>query len=99
MLNIGKFSIASASGVFPDGTPFSLPEDHPPPEPMQVSDDMRNTIVYLCLPTRRPGTLEVDVSQDKEGLARYVPKEYDVRDASRQNVDSAVMQVGNFRWR
>lgn len=99
LLSIGKFSIASARGVFPDGTPFRIPDDYAPPAPMDVSDDMRNTLVYLCLPARRPGTLEVDESEDEEGLARMAPREYDVRDASRQTVDTAVVQVGTLRLR
>ncbi|MFK8017737.1 MAG: type VI secretion system baseplate subunit TssK [Gammaproteobacteria bacterium] len=99
LLAIGKFSIASARGVFPDGTPFCIPEDHAPPAPMDVSDDMRNTQVYLCLPLRRPGTLEVDAGDDQEGLARHKAREYDVRDASQQAVDTAVIQVGTPRMR
>ncbi|MBT8115287.1 MAG: type VI secretion system baseplate subunit TssK [Arenicella sp.] len=99
LLAIGKFSIASASGVFPDGTPFNIPDDYAPPAPMDVSDDMRNTVVYLCLPARRPGTLEVDDGDDAEGLARLSSREYDVRDATRQTVDTAVVQVGNLRLR
>ncbi len=29
-LGIGKFAVATAKGVFPDGTPFDIPEDAPP---------------------------------------------------------------------
>ena len=31
-LSIGKVAVASAQGVFPDGTPFNIPEDDRPPE-------------------------------------------------------------------
>ena len=33
MLRIGKVAISSAKGVFPDGTPFNIPDDDPPPTP------------------------------------------------------------------
>ncbi len=99
LLAIGKFSIARATGVFPDGTPFSIPDDYAPPPPMTVSDDIRNSVVHLCLPARRPGTVEIDDGRDEEGLARLTSSEYEVRDATRQSVDAAVVQVGSLRMR
>ena len=53
LLGTGRFALASATGVFEDGTPFSLPgeTDHPPP--LELPDSARNVLVYLALPIRQ----------------------------------------------
>src|ERR1700730_13705041 len=53
VLAIGKLSIRRARGVFPDGTPFSIPDRDPPPAPLEVPADLRNARVYLALPPPR----------------------------------------------
>ena len=59
LLAAGQFALASGSGVFEDGTPFSLPgeTDHPPP--LELPDSARNVLVYLALPIRQAGGVEV----------------------------------------
>src|SRR5258707_14133892 len=56
VLTIGKLAVRRARGVFPDGTPFSIPDLDPPPAPLEVSPEMRNTRLYLALPLRRGGS-------------------------------------------
>ncbi len=97
LLNVGKVSIVEAAGVFPDGTPFNMPNDDEPPEPMDVSDDMRDTPIMLSLPVRRPGTLEVHQPGGDEGLTRYTPREFDVRDATSASPGTASLEVGQLR--
>ena len=97
LLAVGKLAISEAAGVFPDGTPFDIPNDTEPPPPMDVSDDMRDQVIYLALPTRRSGTMEIAPRGSEEGLARYVPTEYDVRDSTTGTVNTASMQVGGLR--
>ena len=58
-LALGKIGIAAASGVFPDGTPFNMPDDDDAPTPLEVPENTRDTLVYLCLAMRRPGSLEI----------------------------------------
>src|SRR6478735_8446870 len=53
-LGIGKFGLRRAEGVFPDGTPFSMPDDDPLPEPLEVDAETRDVVVSLALPIRRP---------------------------------------------
>src|ERR1700722_15439857 len=60
VLSIGKLAIRRARGVFPDGTPFSIPDRDLPPVPLEVSSDMRNARIFLALPLRRGGALESD---------------------------------------
>ncbi len=99
MLRIGKIAITSASGVFPDGTPFRIPEDDPPPIPLDLEDNDRDEIVYLALPVRQQGTQEVANGLDGEGLARYVRSELEVSDTTAQDLVTAPMHVGSLRTR
>jgi type VI secretion system protein ImpJ len=98
-LGIGKFALATASGVFPDGTPFDIPRDAPAPSPLDVSEADRETHVYLALPVRQVGGIDVSERQQGEGLSRYVASEYDARDTSLEGNNSATMRVGALRMR
>ena len=91
-LGMGKFSLTECSGIFPDGTPFNLPEDDDLPLPIDIPTDVQNTIIYLSLPTQRPGSVEVDTDENPNNLARYHATECEVRDANvATNATSAVM--------
>ena len=70
LLATGRFALAKAAGVFEDGTPFVLPgeADHPPP--LEVPDNARNVLVYLALPIRQDGAMEVG---DDATAGRYMP--------------------------
>ena len=46
LLSIGKFGLRRAAGVFPDGTPFRMPEDDPLPAPLDIGAQVRDQIVY-----------------------------------------------------
>src|SRR5580765_3226101 len=56
---IGKFGLRRAAGVFPDGTPFRMPDDDPLPAPLDVRTTDRDQLLYLAVPLRRAGELEV----------------------------------------
>lgn len=99
LLALGKFSLTAARGVFPDGTPVNIPEDDAPPPPLDVPDNIHNTAVYLGVPTRRPGAVEVDMGDDAEPLARYWEREQEVQDAHPSGSDVARVQVGLLRTR
>ena len=98
-LAIGRFSIASAAGVLPDGTPFRIPDDQNPPAPLSIPNDVRNTQICLCLPLRRPGTQEVDAHEEGEGLARLTSVEHNVRDVTASAVNAAAVEIGMLRLR
>lgn len=97
MLRIGKLAISSARGVFPDGTPFSIPDDDPPPPPLEIDENVRDTVVYLGLPVRRQGMQEIGNGSDEEGLARYTSREIDVADVCTPGMASALLEVGALR--
>lgn len=99
LLALGKFNIISASGVFPDGTPFNIPESDDPPEPLELDVNVRDQVIYLSLPVRHPGTVEVDMEGSAEGLARNHVHEYQVRDSNSGVDDISHLQVGKLRMR
>lgn len=96
-LGIGKFAIATASGVFPDGTPFNIPDDAPAPTPLDISENVRESRVYLALPVRQVGGVDISDRHDAEGLSRYVAREYEARDTSTEGPAAVAMRVGGLR--
>ena len=66
-----KFALRRATGVMPDGLPFSMPEDTPLPAPIEVPANSANQQVWLRLPAVVPGAMEVEVGADG-GFSRYV---------------------------
>lgn len=99
LLKIGKVAIRSASGVFPDGTPFNIPHDDAPPQPLELDERTRETVVHLALPVRRDGVQEVAGGGDKDGLARYVSSELDVTDVHTPGQRMTKIHVGQLRTR
>src|SRR5205809_6467664 len=54
LLSIGQLGLRRAVGVFPDGTPFCMPDDDPLPAPIEITPQLRNQTVYLAAPLRTP---------------------------------------------
>lgn len=96
-LGIGKFAIATASGVFPDGTPFNIPDDATAPAPLDISENVRESRVYLALPVRQVGSLDISDRHDAEGLSRYLAREYEARDTSLDGNSAVAMRIGGLR--
>jgi type VI secretion system protein ImpJ len=99
LLNLGKISVQRASGIFPDGTPFSFPDNDDPPPVIEISENIKNTVVYLAVPVRRPGAVDVLPQDSKQGLARFYAQEQSVRDVTVEGGDSQKIQVGKLRLR
>lgn len=76
-----------------------IPDDDDPPLPLDVPEDLHNTVVYLSLPTRRPGTMEAAGSAKQKGLARYITAEDEVRDTNAGMENVAPIQVGKLSMR
>jgi type VI secretion system protein ImpJ len=96
LLGTGRFALASAAGVFEDGTPFALPgeADHPPP--LELPDSARNVLVYLALPIRQAGAIEV---ADNATEGRYGAKPFEAYDTHSASPQPAELQVGRLRMR
>jgi type VI secretion system protein ImpJ len=99
LMSIGKFGLRRVEGVFPDGTPFRMPEDDPLPPPIDIGADVRDQIVYLAVPLRRAGDVEVERATGGDGLARNEVRELHTRDSSSAGGDTTLMEVAALRTR
>lgn len=100
LLGLGKISFVSASGVFPDGTPFNFPEIDEAPSIFELPDSTTNSHIYLGLPLRRSGAQEVFQNNSSSlGLARYQAADHSVHDVVSEDSDTRQIQVGKLRLR
>jgi type VI secretion system ImpJ/VasE family protein len=72
LATLGKFSIARARGVMPDGTPFSIPDDQPPPPALDVPGDTRDATIYITLPPSHPGAQEFGDADEAGAEIRFL---------------------------
>ncbi len=98
LLELGKLAVRSARGVLPDGTPFDCPARDPLPPPLDVPATLRDSLVTLALPVRRPGVDEADLGgAGADSLARYVAGELEVKDSNAAFDRTALIQIGRLR--
>lgn len=92
---LGKFAVERLSGVLPDGLPFSIPGDLPPPPPLDVPTNTRDAILYLTLPARQPGAVEFRMQEERGADAtRYLVDAVEIPDVfaeerSRETIEIA----------
>jgi type VI secretion system protein ImpJ len=100
-LNIGKIAIKSASGILPDGSPFEFPAAHMGPIALDFPSDVKDAIVCLALPMRRPLMPEftdpaaIDSSADP--LARFDVEDATLPDSATASAAAEVVQIGRPR--
>jgi type VI secretion system protein ImpJ len=99
LLSIGKVALRRVAGVFPDGTPFGMPDDGPLPKPIDVGSDIRGQILYLAVPLRRSGELEAEREAGADELVRHDVREVQARNATSSDGDPALLEVGALRTR
>ncbi len=97
LLKLGKLSVLSARGVFPDGTPFSIPDLHEPPPVIELGENLHEVVVSLAIPVRRPGAVDVLSEENDQGLARYYLSEMQVRDATIEGSENLNVDVARLR--
>ncbi len=97
MLALGKIALTFCQGVFPDGTPFSIPEQSTLLTPLEIPLDTKNTIIYFSLPVRRTTGKELTRDNDEDELSRYRLKEIDVMDTHTQfDQDRITIETGEL---
>src|SRR5690625_3601254 len=99
LLNLGKLSVLRAKGIFPDGTPFNFPDVDDAPPVLDVPEGLHNSLVYLTVPVKRPGAVDVSRQDDAQALARYYVSEVNARDVSAEAGDTRPVEVGKLRLR
>lgn len=80
-LETGRLAVASARGIFPDGTPFAIPETMDPPTPLVIARDAPAGAVQLGIPLEPPGGASFDPAHAPASGARYRGVVAQVRDA------------------
>ena len=98
LLGIGKLGLRRAAGVFPDGTPFSMPDDDPLPLPLELTELVRDQRVFLALPLRKEGVRESD-RRTHPGNARYLVQDFESRDVTSDSNIAATLEVAPLRTR
>jgi type VI secretion system protein ImpJ len=99
LLTIGKFALRRAAGVFPDGTPFRMPDDEPLPAPIDVAANVRDQILYLAVPIRRSDSVDIDRAGASNGLVRHDVREWEARDVTSGSAAPAMLEVAALRTR
>jgi type VI secretion system protein ImpJ len=81
LLAIGKVGLRRARGVFPDGTPFAMPDNDPLPPPIEIGAQMRDQMVSLAVPLRKPGApLAARADGSALDMTRHRSSVYQARD-------------------
>lgn len=97
LLKLGKLSVISAKGVFPDGTPFSVPDLNDPPPVIELGENLHDVIVYIAIPVRRPGAVDVLSEENAQGLARYYHSEMQIRDVTEEGSENLNVGIAKLR--
>lgn len=101
-LSLGKLVLASASGIFPDGTPFESPANAPLPAPFTVLPMHLDQIIYLAVPARSPNGEETtfdSVAGSAASLARFSVFDVELRDANSVGQGARSVQLSSLRLR
>jgi len=95
MLAIGRIGITRASGVLPDGTPFSIPTHDAQPMALEVPADMRGELACLAVPLAREGVTQVGFDDDgAHELRRWRAASEEVRDHTNAADEPETVQTG-----
>src|SRR5215470_4582530 len=97
LLELGKLALRRARGALADGTPFDCPARDPLPPPLDIPSTLRDSLVVMALPLRRPGVDEADLGAGaSDGLARYAAGELEVKDSNASFDRTALIQIGRL---
>ncbi len=97
LLNIGKFAISSASGILPDGTPFSIPKDYPAPSPRDFEEGVADQTIYLSLPVRSLNR-EYQAHDTETGIYRYKTQQDEMPDVASNTQQTNLMEVAKLNF-
>jgi type VI secretion system protein ImpJ len=97
-LDAGQLAIRTAEGLFPDGTPFAIPDTAAPPPPVKVTAAMSGA-AHLAIPVEQPGVATMDPSHAEGSGARYKGEILELRDAIRNGADPAEVEVAKLNLR
>jgi type VI secretion system protein ImpJ len=76
-----------------------MPDDDPLPAPLDIGADVRDQILYLAVPLRRPGEVEAERDARADDLVRHEVRQVQARNATSNGGDPALLEVGALRTR
>jgi len=98
LLAIGKVGLRRARGVFPDGTPFSMPDNDPLPPPLSIGPEVRSEVLHLAVTLRKAGAT-LALRNGPADAARYMRRDYESRDISSDSTEFADLEVAALNGR
>ena len=101
-LSLGKLVLASAEGIFVDGTPFAAPGHALPPSPLTISSEHLDQVIYLAVPARVPDGEETTFASKHDSapsLARFSVFDVELRDANSVGQGARTVQLSGLRLR
>jgi type VI secretion system protein ImpJ len=99
LLSIGQLGLARAAGVFPDGTPFRMPDDTPLPAPLELDPRIRDQLMYLAVPLRQPGDTEAGRDAGRDSTIRNSITEVEARDTTTISGQPVLLEAAALRTR
>lgn len=97
-LNAGRIAVLRASGLFSDGTPFSVPDQMPAPPAVPIRGD-QSGLVVMAIAMERPGSAAIDPAHSDPTGARYRGSVESVRDVIRGGADPEEIEVARLAAR
>lgn len=99
LLRTGSLALSRAAGIMPDGTVFDAPgaDDHP--LPLRPATTLKNSLIHLALPIRRPGAFEARLEAGGGQSLRWVGQEVEVADVIAGSESNAAITVGKLDLR
>lgn len=95
LLAVGRLGLSRASGILPDGTPFSIPQHEVQPAPLDVPADLKGEVVYLALTLAREGLTQVRFEgADAPGPFRWHATQEELRDNTNAADEPEPVQTG-----
>lgn len=95
-LEAGHIGIESADGIFPDGTPFSIPETMDAPAPVPVTAKSESGLVSLAVAIEIPGSATIDSAHAEPSGARLRGVIATVRDTIRGGAGPEEIEVARL---
>ena len=99
LLAIGKLGLRRARGVFPDGTPFSMPDNEPLPAPLEIGTQIRDQVIHLAVPLRKSGALQSTRTGNSAELTRYRTRDQEARDVTTDSAMATELEVAALNTR
>lgn len=96
---LGRIGIKEASGVMPDGTIFSIPNQDLLPQPIDITNitDSDSSIIYLAFPLMNENVSEISTEHNGSRLlSRYSESTENIRDLHTENGDISAIHVAQL---